>query len=266
MEYRKYADGKFLMVEDSASEKNLMVSKHYHNVFEIYFLMQGTCRYFIDNKLYTVEAGDLILIPEGTLHKTMYDGGYHARRLINCSAHFIPSGVMDQLSSFFHLYRNPALLPKIRELFDSIHKEFSNPDEFSEDILLGYLHLLFYTLVRGADTCESVQTDNIYTAQAISYIKEHYDREITLTDLAKLTAVSPEHLSRLFKKETGFGFSEYLSMFRLQKAEEMLRSDPHVRICDVAFACGFSDSNYFSDKFKQTYGVSPIKIRNKTVK
>jgi AraC-like DNA-binding protein len=64
-------------------------------------------------------------------------------------------------------------------------------------------------------------------------------------------------LSRTFKKETGFGFSEYLNLYRLKRADMLLRERRDMRVVDVAMQCGFNDSNYFSKVYKKMFGVSP---------
>jgi transcriptional regulator GlxA family with amidase domain len=89
--------------------------------------------------------------------------------------------------------------------------------------------------------------------------------EITLPMLAAMHGVTPGHLSRTFKRETGYGISEYLTLVRLRKAEFMLKNEPGKSVNEVAFACGFNDSNYFSFKFKKAYGVPPLKVKNKKV-
>ena len=81
--------------------------------------------------------------------------------------------------------------------------------------------------------------------------------------MAEKNAVSSEHLSRIFKKEIGVGFNEYINSLRLRQAEFMLRNEDGKSVSEVAFACGFNDSNYFSYRFKKAYGVSPINIKNK---
>ena len=252
---------KYLFFEDRANAKSMAGSKHYHNVFELYFMEQGDCHYFIDDKLYQVLEGDLVLIPEGTLHKTVYTDTPRARTLINCSRHYIPAAVADRLPTLYHLYRNPALVPRIRALLAEIRAEYQHPDAYSESVLEGLLHRLFYTLVRNAEGCCSLSPLPGCIEQATAYIKAHFGEAITLSQVARLVSVSPEHLSRLFKRETGFGFSEYLTMLRLQRAQAMLKSNSDRRIADVAFACGFNDSNYFSEKFKQVYGFPPSKLR-----
>ena len=63
--------------------------------------------------------------------------------------------------------------------------------------------------------------------------------------------------SRKFKKETGFGFNEYLNIYRLKKADIWLRNDPKAKISEIAINCGFNDSNYFSKVYKKVYKISP---------
>ena len=87
--------------------------------------------------------------------------------------------------------------------------------------------------------------------------------DITLSSVAHTLSVSFEHLSRIFKKETGFGFNEYLTLVRLKEAERMLRNEPGLKISEVAFGVGFNDSNYFSYNFKAHFGVSPKNMRKK---
>ena len=96
-----------------------------------------------------------------------------------------------------------------------------------------------------------------------SYINKNFSSDITLSSLAKKFSVSPEHFSRMFKKETGLGFSKYLNSLRLQYAEHLLRSTDIQSITKIAESCGFEDSNYFSKKFKEAYGASPKKIQKK---
>ena len=68
----------------------VMHSHHYHDLFEIYYMASGKCNYFIDDKSYEVLEGDVVLIPEGVIHKTNYGGEEHGRILIECSL-FLPA-------------------------------------------------------------------------------------------------------------------------------------------------------------------------------
>ena len=265
MEYEKHieSEARVIKYENDIHGRTVMASQHYHDIFEIYYLEYGECNYFIDDKSYEVKAGDLVLIPKGTIHKTMYGEGTHSRRLIYCSDHFIPASVVELLPSMLYLYRNPDISERIRQIFIEIEAEYTLNDAFSVDAIMDHLHLLFYLLARNREKNSSTHKNSIYTTQAISYIKKNYQSQIRLADIARQSSISPEHLSRIFKSETGFGVSEYLTMVRLQRAESILRNNSSVPISEVAYTCGFNDSNYFSDKFKRVYGVPPTKIRKK---
>lgn len=257
----RHAKNEIFEYEKSTGDKTVFGSQHYHDFHEIYFLEEGNCHYFIDDKAYDVRAGDVVLIPKGIIHKTMYDGAEHSRRLIYCSASYIPSPLTRRLSSMLRLYRDEQMTRKIKTIFDTIEAEYTAADEFSEEVILHHVQLLFYLLARTRETTLADGSSNAYASETIAFIKENYAEEIHLSDLARRCSVSPEHLSRVFKKETGFGISEYLSMVRLQQAQRLLTESPTLSIAKIADRCGYNDSNYFSEQFKKAYGVSPLRYR-----
>ena len=159
-------EGKYIYFEISKqkSQENTP-NQHFHDVFEIYFLEKGECRYFIDNKTYLVEEGDLILIPKGIIHKTLYGDDVHIRQLINCSYHYIPTDIIPKFPSIIYHYRNESILPEIRELFSKISKEYTKKDEFSDDAILNYVHLLFYLLARNKNQIDKTQKGNRYVTE-----------------------------------------------------------------------------------------------------
>ena len=262
---RQHAE-KYLRFENDKSKGSIVGNRHYHSFFEIYYLDEGTCRYFIDSKCYDVEAGDIVLIPEGVIHHTTYQGGYHSRRLIYCSRSFIPTDVADKLPSLLYLYRCPSIADSIREIFDVIDKEYSDPVEYSRGIIAARVELLFFLLARNKNEYPNSSAGSEYVSAAIEYVKKNLGDSVKLSEAARAASVSPEHLSRTFKKETGFGFSEYVTLLRLKKAESLLSGGSKLSIAEIAYACGFNDSNYFSERFKSSYGVSPKDYRREMLK
>jgi AraC-like DNA-binding protein len=240
-------------------------TRHYHNSFEIYYLKDGGCNYFIDNRSYDLQSGDIVLIPEGVIHKTNYDKNEpHTRFLINCSAAYVPRSVLPMIPSMMYLYRNKEISKSVEDLFVRIAEEYERHDAFRDEALRCLSFELFFLLARNANECSEVSSGSLFIEETVKYIQKNYMNDITLSMMAKLNSVSSEHLSRTFKKETGFGFSEYLTLVRLQKAEYMLRNEPGRSILEIAYACGFNDSNYFSDKFRRSYGVAPSSLRKRS--
>lgn len=236
---------------------------HYHGLYEIYFLLEGNCTYIIDNKVFSVQSGDIVIVPDGIIHHTKYDELKHSRILINCAESYIPSSVKPDISSGTYLYRNPFVADEARKLFSKIENEYKLKDPLSKEIIACHTCSLFYLLMRNADSCVTADEGNKVIDQAVAYIRENFASDITLSSLAKKFSVSPEHFSRMFKKETGLGFSKYLNSLRLQYAEQLLKSAGGQNITQVAEICGFEDSNYFSKKFKEAYGASPKMIKKK---
>lgn len=233
---------------------------HYHSLFEIYFILEGSCTYFIDNRVYDISPGDIVVIPDGIIHHTKYDNRKHSRILINCSRRFVPVSVLSDMSTNFYLFRNPSIFDEAHGILKKIEEEYKRKDRLSEEIIACYTHSLFYLLVRNKENCSSVEMKNKIIEQAVNYVQDNFHMPITLTETAKRFSVSPEHFSRMFKKETGFGFCKYLNSVRLQQAEKILKETKNPNITKIAADCGFDDSNYFSKKFKEMYGVSPKKM------
>ena len=257
----------FYFNSDTRSYTSIPGRHHYHNLFEIYYLQKGQCNYFIDNKVYEVKAGDVVLIPEGTIHKTVYrDNDSHTRKLINCSRRYIPKSVLNDIQGLPLLYRNTDVSDKIDELMNNIEKEYVKNDSFSHDAMKSYVSLLFLLIVRNENTADNKSLGSKLIEKTAVYIQDNFSADISLAKAAELFSVSPEHLSRQFRRQTGFGFNEYVTLIRLKRAEYILSENPNIAVSDVAYACGFNDSNYFSTKFKDTYGTSPLKYRKEKMR
>ncbi len=253
-------DSFFFSAEHDFEAESLGFPQHYHNLLELYFLQTGSCRYFIDNKSYSVEAGDIVIIPGGIIHKVKYENADYSRYLINCSKYYIPSSIFKHISGLIYVYRNDRVIPEIKSVFDNIKKEYETPDKYSPEALRGLMYMLFILLARNENQKSHALISNIYIDTAIEYIKNNFQSQISLNDVSKKCTVSAEHMSRLFKKETGYCFSEYLTFTRLQHAEFLLKNS-NLSIMEVAQQCGFSDSNYFSVVFKRNYKKSPTELK-----
>lgn len=222
-------------------------------------MVSGSCSYFIDNKTYQVLAGDIVLIPEGIIHRTDYDGREHTRMLIEIPSAYIPESVREKLDSLPRIYRNPTVSAELYDMLKKLEKEYKSPDDFSEDMIKSMVQMLFFFLIRNKSALTG-ESHNKMIEDVVGYIQENYASEVRLSQLARDHFVSQEHLSRSFKKSTGFGFNEYLTLVRLKQAEKLLKNQGRMSISEIAYSCGFNDSNYFSDKFKRTYGISPLKF------
>lgn len=96
--------------------------------------------------------------------------------------------------------------------------------------------------------------------QAKEYIDEHYQQELSLQQVSKEVAVSPQYFSKLFKEEIGVSFVEYLRNKRIEVAKEMLKAKTY-SVKEICYEIGYNDPNYFSRLFKKLVGVSPTEYK-----
>lgn len=247
-------------ISTKPEDKKANTENHFHNFFEIYLIESGECQYFIDNKVYEIVKGDIVLIPEGIIHNTKYKDNNYSRMLINCSYKYIPSA-FNLYQKNAYVYRNNAAWKEIYYIFKKVLEEYKKKEVYSDEILQNYTEILFFHILRNKNYYINNLSSNPLIEDSIKYIQENYSSDITLKNVAKHFSVSPEHLSREFKKVTSFGFCKYLTLFRLKKAQSILKSSEKTMVADVASRCGFNDSNYFSLKFKEMYGISPKQMQ-----
>jgi Response regulator receiver domain./Bacterial regulatory helix-turn-helix proteins, AraC family. len=95
---------------------------------------------------------------------------------------------------------------------------------------------------------------------AIQYIEENYFKDINVQQLAAVTCVTPNYFSRVFKRETGKSFTEWLNTVRIEMAKMYLK-DPKLRIYEVADKVGYNDYKIFNFNFKKYAGCTPKEYR-----
>ncbi|MBN2656150.1 MAG: response regulator [Spirochaetales bacterium] len=95
---------------------------------------------------------------------------------------------------------------------------------------------------------------------AKKYIQENFYLNLSLEDVSSRIGISPTYLSTLFKKKTGTGFLEYLTMVRVEEAKELL-ADHRRSIADTAGEVGYKDTKHFTKQFRKVVGLSPAEYR-----
>lgn len=98
------------------------------------------------------------------------------------------------------------------------------------------------------------------TAKALRYMQEHFAERLSLNEVAEMNYISPWHLSKLLKKETGENFVDLISRIRVDNAKKLLKN-PALKIYEISERVGFSDIAYFSKTFKKLAGVTPVEYR-----
>ncbi|MDD9266847.1 response regulator [Paenibacillus sp. GCM10023248] len=99
--------------------------------------------------------------------------------------------------------------------------------------------------------------------QAVLYVEEHLQEPLGMSEVAAHIHLNPSYFSALFKEQTGFTFSEYVTRSRIQKAKELLLQT-RLTIADISERVGYQTSKYFIKLFKDYEGFSPNQYRKMT--
>ena len=95
-----------------------------------------------------------------------------------------------------------------------------------------------------------------------AHLVEHLDKKITLEDMAGFVNMSVSHFTRRFKEYAAVSPMEYLNQLRLKRAKRLLKSSAK-NITEIAFACGYTSSSYFSAMFIKSVAITPSQHRKR---
>ena len=98
--------------------------------------------------------------------------------------------------------------------------------------------------------------------RALGFIRRNISRPFSLSELARESGISLSYLNLLFRREFGVGPLAWISGCRMRRARQLLL-DPSRNIAEIAELVGCTDANYFTRRFRQFHGVSPLEFRRK---
>ncbi|MBD2867652.1 AraC family transcriptional regulator [Paenibacillus arenilitoris] len=256
------------------SEPFTMAEDHYHDYYEIYYMLSGQRVYFIRDRSYSVEQGDLIFINKHELHKTMQAGDSAHERVILHFDDAVLARLAGDRADFLlapfrqqsNLIRLPsqALMPAeqaIRRLVSEIGQRQEGYELVPGCVLIELLLTVSRHLIQHGQPPLHIATPmHVKISEVIRYINAHYEEPLRLGTLAERFFISPYYLSRMFKEMSGFTFSDYIVLTRVKEAQRLLR-ETDLSITDVAAAVGFDNFSHFGKTFKKITHVSPREYR-----
>jgi len=248
---------------------------HYHSSYEVYYLLSGVRNYFIKDRIYRVERGDIVLINKNDLHKTTYAGSTtHERILINFEEAFIKEMVpyikdIDVLQPFHYdvhiLKLNKTEQTMLEQVLFKMMKEAKEKAIGSETYVTLLMTELLIFIARRAAQPETVKKEyynqmHEKVSEIVKYINKNYMKRLTLQNISDNFYISPCYLSRLFRNITGFTFVEYLKSIRIKEAQRLLK-ESKLNMDEIAERTGYESSTHFGRVFKEITGVSPLRFR-----
>lgn len=271
--YYEDDQGSFIVSYRRALQHHMPAS-HFHNNYEIYYLISGGREFFIQDRTIAVQEGDVIIIPPNMLHRTTNAPlPEHERLIVNIHQRHITS-----LNEQDHAIWEPLLEPKYRIIRSSLQERLLIEDiarlmkQEMEEQKPGFeLYARTLTLQLLLHCCRHLQNTRTEPpaylspmheriSEVVGYINRHYTEELSLHLVAERFYISPFYLSRFFKEATGFTFVEYVNSVRIKEAKKLLEHTG-LKVAVIAAKVGFGSVAHFGRVFKAVTGHAPLHYR-----
>jgi AraC-like DNA-binding protein len=219
---------------------------------DLSFIVEGKADYYINGERFTVEAGDMLYVPSGSIREahTCKEAPMHSYAF-----NFFWEGADNSVRLPFETVSKNRMT---KEILDDI-REFSHiwmgSQPFYKMKARAIFQLIVYRLLSIAHHQETPLIDpRIH--KVMTFIMDHYTEDVTLKELADWIGLNPVYLGKLFKQNTGSTCKEFLNRIRVNNAE-MILSAGGFNVSEVAEHCGYHDVAYFSNVFKRLKGYPP---------
>ena len=244
----------------------------------ILYCVDGTINMKIENEIFHVQKGDILLIPKKFSYRPLEGGScqyyfFHFQATTLSDTEQLPrsiaivphteltDGYAYTCQESYHSAVKVKIHTKnvsydIRDIFEKASNLKPNV-RFSDKLLLD--NLLRELLIHIGKN--KLPHSNKYFMSILEYISNHFSEPMSLSVLSEHFALSQSYISRLFKNELSLKPSEYINRVRISAAKAMLL-ETDMTITEIAEKSGYSDVYYFSRVFKKIIGMSPLKMRN----
>lgn len=250
-------------------------SYHCHDHGELAFVLSGTGRYRIEDEIYLVQEGDLLILNPGVRHQALYCPelgtpateffvGYSDLQLQGLPANFLPVPEGEYM-----LHTAGELRQRLFRIYSAMEAEKAVCRQGKYFMLKAYMIQFLLLVIR--EQCEPMEKPQgcafesvnrkYVVEQMLNYFEEHYSEKISLDQIAENMYLSPFYISKIFKSETGDTPIRHLINIRLEKARELLEGGNGGSVREIAARVGYDDAYHFSKLFKKHFGIPPSQVR-----
>lgn len=249
---------------------------HYHDAYEIFFLVEGA-RYMAFNGVrQAIRRGDIFIAQPFVPHRSMlHEEGYYKRYTLNFShndlkdffTEFEIATVTSHLTTgVYHLTEQQT--HEVQSFLERITRYHSRMSDLGHKMtVVEIFQALDYinALLQEQNKCPELPAEHTggmppTVSLAMSYAKEHYQEDINLDQIADYVHLSKSQFCRVFQNTTGTSFMQYLNSYRLTQAH-MLISHSHKPLHRIATETGFTSTEHMTRTFQKTYKMSPSRWR-----
>ena len=267
---------KTILVQEDV-ERYFYPHLHRHEEIQLTLILKGEGTLLVGNNMHSFGPNEVYLIGANMPHVFKSDSSYFAgtseKEIHALSIFFNTKG---KLMSLFDLPE----LKNVYSFFSGNYSGFKIPQQAFSDISIRILNMKythgldqlmqFFQLLKALSGLEDIDPlapdsqpktfsdhEGVRISNIYNYILRHYNRDITLEEVAKAAYMTPQAFCRYFKKHTRVTFVTFLNEVRINEARKKLVDGNYESISSVAYDCGFNSITNFNRVFKSTTGKSP---------
>lgn len=240
---------------------------HWHDYYELQYIRSGHGTLIINGEVYELRPGSMALLSPVDFHCFENIPADDPLKVISVkfSDLILPTGLR---SDIYEPSRSMVSYSEQAEaVFQRLHDEYFSDRYGKNDYITAGIVQLCIILLR--DTMDQKKDDGGYRRspiqQAVLYVRAHFRSSITVEDVANIVHLTPNYFSEYFKKQTGIKFSSYVQKLRLEFAVGLLKMTD-LSVKQVAEQSGFNSAAYFSNAFKDCFGLSPEQFRKNSLR
>ena len=250
---------------------------HRHNEAQLIWIKEGEGTLVVDNHLHAFKAGDVYLLGANQPHLFKSNPEYfvveNGLQIQALMIFFDPIGKLApllmlpemQLINTFLMQHQTGFKVPMKFAEASISQMLIVQQAKNQELMVHFLNLLHIlyqssTAVEPLASARSVnftENEGIRIGHIFNYIMQHYERMITLEEVAAEAHMTPQAFCRYFKKHTRQTFVSFLNEMRINEACKKLTSGKFENISTAAYTCGFNSVTNFNRVFKSVKGETP---------
>ena len=235
-----------------------------HNYWELCFLSEGKCSFYLEGKKFELEPNSLVLLPPGTPHSEAWQESDPYRLLwLGLRPDTPPNAFLSrryQITDGARVQGEADYLSLLEQAFSELEGE-----EFCYlQAAASQLTLFFVAILRGlkAGPASALSWQKQVVEAVQKYLAANFKEQITLDEISNQVGLSPNYLCALFREQTEETIFEHLAGLRLKRARFLLRNT-QLPIYAIADQVGYSSQFAFSRFFHKAMGLSPTGYREK---
>jgi AraC-like DNA-binding protein/quercetin dioxygenase-like cupin family protein len=250
---------------------------HRHDFYEVLYLAKGTGYHVIDGNKYKIKPPCVFFMSPGQAHKIEFSKDIEGYIFIFTPEFYLinqrnPNRLIEFPFFFTIRQNNPPLqleqskdIRFIEELFAKAISESEN-NKVSVDFLRSVLDLILSFCASRYSTEENTfkGKGHVVVKRFYQLVEEHYEKNLSVAQLADKMALTPNHLTQTVSQLTGKTSSQIIKAKQIMEIKRLL-VHTDLSVTQIAQRLNFPDQSYFAKFFKRETGLSPLQYRNKSL-